>query len=82
MGGKDNFEADRYVGEQTKAAYPGIVSGVQAQRVFLAEAVRYLVTEAGVRQFLDTAQIGLPVASTADQVAEVAGTGQPDRRRR
>ena len=49
LGGKDNFEADREVGEQTKAAYPGIVRGVQAQRVFLAEAVRYLVKRAGVR---------------------------------
>jgi S-adenosyl methyltransferase len=29
LGGKDNFEADRVVGEQTKAAYPEIVSGVR-----------------------------------------------------
>jgi S-adenosyl methyltransferase len=69
LGGKDNFEADREVGEQTKAAYPGIVSGVRAQRVFLAEAVRYLVTRAGVRQFLDVGT-GLPVADNTHEVAQ------------
>ena len=69
LGGKDNFEADREVGEQTKAAYPGIVRGVQAQRVFLAEAVRYLVTQAGVRQFLDIGT-GLPVVNNTHEVAQ------------
>jgi hypothetical protein len=61
LGGKDNFEADRVVGEETKAAYPDIVRGVQAQRAFLGRAVRYLVTQAGVRQFLDVGT-GLPLA--------------------
>jgi S-adenosyl methyltransferase len=69
LGGKDNFEADREVGEQTKAAYPDIVSGVQAQRAFLASAVRYLVTQAGVRQFLDIGT-GLPVANNTHEVAQ------------
>ena len=69
LGGKDNYEADREVGEQTKAAYPGIVSGVQAQRVFLASAVRYLVTRAGVRQFLDIGT-GLPAAGNTHEVAQ------------
>ncbi|HTU74341.1 MAG TPA: SAM-dependent methyltransferase [Trebonia sp.] len=69
LGGKDNFEADREVGEQTKAAYPDIVRGVQAQRAFLASAVRYLVTRAGVRQFLDIGT-GLPVANNTHEVAQ------------
>ena len=69
LGGKDNFEADREVGEQTKAAYPDIVSGVRAQRAFLASAVRYLVTRAGVRQFLDIGT-GLPVADNTHEVAQ------------
>jgi S-adenosyl methyltransferase len=42
---------------------------VQAQRVFLAEAVRYLVTRAGVRQFLDIGT-GLPVANNTHEVAQ------------
>jgi hypothetical protein len=69
LGGKDNFEADREVGEQTKAAYPDIVSGVRAQRAFLASAVRYLVTQRGVRQFLDIGT-GLPVAENTHEVAQ------------
>jgi len=69
LGGKDNFAADREVGEQTKAAYPDIVTGVRAQRAFLASAVRYLVTEAGVRQFLDIGT-GLPVANNTHEVAQ------------
>lgn len=47
LGGKDNFAADRHVGEQTIAAYPGIRQAVQAQRVFLGRAVRYLVSSSG-----------------------------------
>ena len=69
LGGKDNFEADREVGEQTKAAYPDIVTGVRAQRAFLAAAVRYLVTQAGVRQFLDIGT-GLPAADNTHEVAQ------------
>src|SRR3984957_19376830 len=66
---KDNFEADREVGEQTKAAYPNIVNGVRAQRAFLASAVRYLVRRAGVRQFLDIGT-GLPAADNTHEVAQ------------
>jgi hypothetical protein len=69
LGGKDNFEADREVGEKTKAAYPDIVTGVRMQREFLASAVRYLVTQAGVRQFLDIGT-GLPVANNTHEVAQ------------
>ena len=68
LGGKDHFAADREVGEQTKEAYPGIVAGVQAQRAFLASAVRYLAGT-GVRQFLDIGT-GLPVANNTHEVAQ------------
>jgi S-adenosyl methyltransferase len=69
LGGKDNFEADRAVGDQTKAAYPDIVTGVQAQRRVLASAVRYLATKAGIRQFLDIGT-GLPVENNTHEVAQ------------
>jgi len=69
LGGKDNFAADREVGEQTIAAYPDIVRGVRAQREFLANAVRYLVAEAGIRQFMDIGT-GLPVANNTHEVAQ------------
>ena len=68
LGGKDNFAADREAGDATKAAYPGIVAGVQAQRRVLASAVRYLVTQAGIRQFLDIGT-GLPVENNTHEVA-------------
>jgi O-methyltransferase involved in polyketide biosynthesis len=69
LGGKDNFAADRYAGEQTKAAYPAIGQAVRARRAFLGRAVRYLVAEAGIRQFLDIGT-GLPSANNVHQVAQ------------
>jgi O-methyltransferase involved in polyketide biosynthesis len=69
LGGKDNFAADRHAGEQTIAAYPSIRQAVRARRAFLGRAVRYLVTEAGIRQFLDIGT-GLPSANNVHQVAQ------------
>src|SRR5262249_39264738 len=53
LGGKDNFAADRELGEQALQAYPKLVFSVRANRAFLARAVRFLAAEAGIRQFLD-----------------------------
>jgi S-adenosyl methyltransferase len=44
---------------------------VRAQRAFLARAVHFLVTEAGIRQFLDIGT-GLPSANNTHQVAQGA----------
>ena len=71
LGGKDNYAADRAVAEQVAAAYPDIRDAVRAQRAFLARAVHFLVTEAGVRQFLDIGT-GLPSANNTHQVAQRA----------
>jgi len=68
LGGKDNFAADRAVAEQVAAAYPDIRLAVRAQRAFLARAVHFLVTEAGIRQFLDIGT-GLPSADNTQQAA-------------
>ena len=69
LGGKDNFPADREAAEAAIAANPGIVADVRANRAFLARVVRYLVTEAGVRQFLDIGT-GLPTANNTHEVAQ------------
>jgi S-adenosyl methyltransferase len=69
LGGKDNFAADRIAGEQTIAAYPAIRASARANRAFLARSVRYLATEAGIRQFLDIGT-GLPTASNTHEVAQ------------
>ena len=71
LGGTDNFAADRAVAEQVAAAYPDIRIAVRAQRAFLARAVRFLVAEAGIRQFLDIGT-GLPSADNTHQVAQAA----------
>src|SRR5215813_124896 len=69
LGGKDNFAADREAAEQAIAAYPAILSGVRAQRAFLARVVRYLAGEAGIRQFLDIGT-GIPTANNTHEVAQ------------
>ena len=71
LGGKDNYAADRAVAEQVAAAYPDVRAAVRAQREFLARAVQFLVTEAGIRQFLDIGT-GLPSANNTHQVAQRA----------
>jgi S-adenosyl methyltransferase len=45
------------------------VEGVRGNRAFLARAVRYLVGEAGVRQFLDIGT-GIPAADNTHEVAQ------------
>jgi O-methyltransferase involved in polyketide biosynthesis len=69
LGGKDNFAADRQLGERTLAAYPNLVYSVRANRAFLARAVRFLAAEAGIRQFLDIGT-GIPTADNAHEVAQ------------
>jgi hypothetical protein len=71
LGGKDNYAADRAVAERVAAAYPDVLAAVQAQRAFLARVVHFLVTEAGIRQFLDIGT-GLPSANNTHQVAQQA----------
>jgi S-adenosyl methyltransferase len=71
LDGKDNFAADRVVGEETIAAFPGIRLSAQANRAFLRRAVRHLAGSAGVRQFLDIGT-GLPAADNTHEVAQAA----------
>ena len=47
LGGKDNFAADRELGEQTLQAYPNLVFSVRANRAFLARTVRFLAGRPG-----------------------------------
>jgi len=76
LGGKDNYAADRDVGDQTLEVYPEIATLARQQRAFLGRAVRYLAGEAGVRQFLDIGT-GLP---TVDNTHEVAQRVAPESR--
>ena len=69
LGGKDNFSADRVLGDAVAKAMPSAREMVRANRAFLSRAVRYLVTEAGVRQFLDVGT-GIPTAGNTHEVAQ------------
>ncbi len=69
LGGKDNYAADRAAGDRTIAEFPGIVASARANRAFLRRAVRFLVTEAGIRQFLDVGT-GIPASDNTHEVAQ------------
>ena len=76
LGGKDNFAADREVGDAIMAAIPSAPLLARENRAFLGRAVRYLAKEAGIRQFLDIGT-GIPTAGNTHQVAQAAA---PDSR--
>jgi hypothetical protein len=69
VGGKDNFEADREAARQLVAAAPVIGVAAPASRAFLRRAVRYLVGEAGIMQFLDIGT-GMPTAGNTHEIAQ------------
>ncbi|WP_406327184.1 SAM-dependent methyltransferase [Streptomyces sp. NBC_00203] len=76
VGGKDNYEVDREIGDHIKQIFPGLVDVARTSRHFLGRAVRYLAVDQGIRQFLDVGT-GLP---TADNTHEVAQRLAPDAR--
>jgi S-adenosyl methyltransferase len=69
LGGKNHFAADRNTAETVLATAPTTRITARENRAFLGRAVRYLVAEAGVRQFLDIGT-GLPTASNVHEVAQ------------
>ena len=76
LGGSDYYEVDREAGDHIRELHPSIGEYARADRLFLGRAVRHLVAEAGIRQFLDIGT-GLP---TADNTHEVAQRLAPDAR--
>ncbi|WP_405540024.1 SAM-dependent methyltransferase [Streptomyces sp. NBC_00075] len=69
LGGKDNYPVDRAAGDAYTDVFPGIVAIARGSRAFLARNITFLVTEAGIRQFLDVGT-GLPSADNTHQVAQ------------
>jgi O-methyltransferase involved in polyketide biosynthesis len=69
LGGKDNYQVDREVGDRIRQMIPHIDAVARADRAFLARAVTFLAQEAGIRQFLDIGT-GLPTANNTHQVAQ------------
>ncbi|HEX2315686.1 MAG TPA: SAM-dependent methyltransferase [Thermomonospora sp.] len=68
LGGKDNYEIDRQFILGTLQAFPQCVDIARQNREFLYRAVRYLVRDAGIRQFVDMG-CGLPTDQNVHQVA-------------
>lgn len=66
-GGKDNFAADRELGEQLLAAAPHLRWIVRENRAFVERAVAYCA-EQGIRQFLDLG-CGLPTTNNVHDIA-------------
>jgi hypothetical protein len=69
LGGKDNFAVDREAAEQAIRINPDIVSTARANRAFLVRATSYLVSQAGIRQFLDIGT-GMPTNNNIHEVAQ------------
>ncbi|HEY3958422.1 MAG TPA: SAM-dependent methyltransferase [Streptosporangiaceae bacterium] len=69
LGGKDNFTVDREAADRAIEAFPGLAVWARNNRAFLGRAVRYLMAEAGVQQFLDIGT-GLPTANNTHEVAQ------------
>jgi hypothetical protein len=76
LGGKDNFAADRAVGDAVIKAIPSTPLLARENRAVLGRAVRYLAAEAGIRQFLDIGT-GIPTAGNTHEVAQAVA---PDSR--
>ncbi|OQD57007.1 S-adenosyl methyltransferase [Streptomyces phaeoluteigriseus] len=69
LGGKDNYPVDEEAGDAYTAVFPGIVTIARSSRAFLRRNITYLVSEAGIRQFLDIGT-GLPTAENTHEVAQ------------
>jgi hypothetical protein len=74
LGGKDNFAADREVARKALEVAPSMRIAVRENRAFLGRAVRYLVAEAGITQFLDMGS-GLPGVGNVHEVAQAIEPG-------
>ncbi|WP_326554450.1 SAM-dependent methyltransferase [Micromonospora sp. NBC_01813] len=68
LGGKDNFAVDRQAGQMALQITPDGHLAARANRGFLRRAVRHLVAEAGIRQFLDIGS-GLPTQGNVHEIA-------------
>jgi S-adenosyl methyltransferase len=71
LGGKDNYAADRAAAEEGLKANPNSLVPPRQNRAFLRRAVRYLVTEAGISQFLDIGT-GIPTSPNVHEIAQAA----------
>jgi hypothetical protein len=69
LDGKDNYPPDQEAAEAAMTAFPTLRIAARENRAFLGRAVRHVVEQTGIRQFLDIGS-GLPTAQNVHQVAQ------------
>ncbi|MDT0438333.1 MULTISPECIES: SAM-dependent methyltransferase [Streptomyces] len=69
LGGKDYYPADQEAGDAMAAEWPALPIHMRANRDWMNRAVRWLVEEAGVRQFLDVGT-GIPTSPNLHEIAQ------------
>lgn len=68
-GGQNHFDADRKVARAVAAAAPAVKALAPAGRAFRRRVLRFLIAEAGIRQFIDVGT-GLPLVGHTHEVAQ------------
>jgi O-methyltransferase involved in polyketide biosynthesis len=68
LGGKDNYAADRELGEKILGQYPVTADIVRENKQFLTRAVTWVANE-GIRQFIDLGA-GLPTSPGTQETAQ------------
>lgn len=76
LGGTNNFPSDQRAATELMNTVPNIIKACRLNRNFLANAVRLLASDRGIRQFIDIGT-GLP---TQGSVHEIAQAVNPDSR--
>lgn len=69
LGGSANFAIDRDAVDRATQVVPDTVFYLRNNRAFLIRAVRYLMTEAGINQFLDLGS-GIPTKGNVHEIAQ------------
>ncbi|MGI8331935.1 SAM-dependent methyltransferase [Actinomadura scrupuli] len=69
LGGTHNFSTDRDVVRTLEAIEPQARAIAQANRAFLGRATRFLVEEAGIRQFIDVGS-GIPTQGNVHEIVQ------------
>ena len=73
IGGRDNYEVDRFAAEEIMLALPRIYEAARANREFLHRVVRTVVG-VGVRQIIDIGT-GVPTSPNTHEVAQALAPG-------
>jgi len=69
MDGRDYYPVDKAAGDEYAKAFPGIFTMARSCRYFIGRSVRFLASEAGIRQFLDIGT-GLPSHDNTHEIAQ------------